>query len=136
MSIQLGLEKISALLSAIGNPHHAFNTIHLAGSNGKGSIGNYLSRSISPTVKSGHFSSPFLLFPGDCIRINTEVVDDGIYQEADARVRSVNATLSLGCTEFEILTAVAFLIFSQLEVELAVIEVGLGGLLDAYDCVY
>jgi folylpolyglutamate synthase/dihydropteroate synthase len=130
--IQLGLERILPLLAHAGNPHHNFKCIHIAGSNGKGSIGTFISRSIK---NSGHFSSPFIKTPRDCIRLDSKVPSLHSFDEAQTLFMRLNNQFEIGCSDFEILTAVCFKLFSDFKVSVAVIEVGLGGLMDATNCI-
>lgn len=133
MPIDLGLARISRLLSIIGNPHiRSYKSIHVAGTNGKGSTIAYVSSILNVAqVRHGRFTSPHLLDSNDCISINDEVYPSNKFKEIKSLVSSQNDRLALGCTEFELLTATAFKIFEIEKVELALIEVGLGGRLDA-----
>lgn len=133
MPIELGLARISRLLSNIGNPHvKTFNSIHIAGTNGKGSTIAYISSILTlAQIRNGRFTSPHLLESNDCITINEETYPKKKFEEIRRLVSSQNENLALGCTEFELLTATAFKIFEVEKVELAIIEVGLGGRLDA-----
>ncbi|CAK7897554.1 dihydrofolate synthetase [[Candida] anglica] len=130
--IDLGLARVASLLSRLGNPQHAYKTVHIAGTNGKGSTIAYLSSIFTRSqIKNGRFTSPHMLFYNDCISINDEVYPLSKFQEVSQLVQNENNSLQLGCTEFELLTATAYKIFELEKVQLAVIEVGLGGRLDA-----
>lgn len=133
MPIDLGLARISRLLSIIGNPHvRSYKSIHVAGTNGKGSTVAYLSSILTlANIRNGRFTSPHLLEPNDCISINNETYSLAKFEQVRKHVSFENDRLSLGCTEFELLTATAFKIFEIERVELALVEVGVGGRLDA-----
>lgn len=133
MPIDLGLPRISRLLSLIGNPHvRTYKAIHIAGTNGKGSTIAYLSSILNMAeIRHGRFTSPHLLESNDCISINNEIYPMNKFKEIRSLVSCQNDRLALGCTEFELITATAFKIFEIEKVELALIEVGLGGRLDA-----
>lgn len=132
MPIDLGLSRVVKLLSRLGNPHNSYKSIHIAGTNGKGSTLAYLSSIFtSANVRNGRFTSPHLLYYNDCICIDNKTYPVGKFEEVKTLVNLQNEKLSLGCTEFELLTVTAFKIFELEKVELAIIEVGLGGRLDA-----
>lgn len=133
MPIDLGLARITKLLSHLGDPQKSiYNTIHIAGTNGKGSTVSYLSSILtSSKIRNGKFTSPHLLYYNDCISIDNETYPLSKFDKVNNLVQSENKLLKLNCTEFEILTVTAFKIFEIEKVELAVIEVGLGGRLDA-----
>ncbi|ODQ82825.1 hypothetical protein BABINDRAFT_164560 [Babjeviella inositovora NRRL Y-12698] len=132
MPIDLGLQRISLLLLKLGNPQLSWKTVHVAGTNGKGSVVAYLSLVLtSSSYKTGRFTSPHLIRKADCVCLNNVPVLDQTFALAERRVLSVNEVEKIGATEFEILTATAFEIFHSARVQFAVIEVGLGGRLDA-----
>lgn len=133
MGINLALSRVNALLQAMGNPHiNSYKSIHVAGTNGKGSTVTYISSILSRAqIRNGRFTSPHLLYYNDCISINNETYPLNKYETIARMVRLKNETQNIGCTEFELLTVTAFKIFEVEEVEYAVIEVGLGGRLDA-----
>lgn len=132
MPIDLGLARITRLLSNLGNPHLSYRSIHVAGTNGKGSTLAYISSILtSGQIRNGRFTSPHLLDYNDCISINNETYPSNKFEEVKNLVVRKDKSLKLGCTEFELLTATAFKIFELEKVEMALIEVGLGGRLDA-----
>lgn len=127
--IRPGLSRITALLHGINLPWRA---VHVAGTNGKGSICAYLSALfISSGMRCGRFTSPHLLDRWDCISINDAPIAERIFLEVEAQVQARNERESIDASEFEILTATAFEIFSREKVQVAVVECGLGGRLDA-----
>ncbi|KAL2073612.1 hypothetical protein VTL71DRAFT_10938 [Oculimacula yallundae] len=127
--IELGLARISTLLK---HTPQTWKAIHVAGTNGKGSICAYLSAMLDASgVRCGRFTSPHLIDRWDCININQKTVRKSVFDEAEKSVLRRNDTESLGATEFELLTATAFEAFAKEKIEMGVIEVGLGGRLDA-----
>lgn len=132
MPIDLGLTRIARLLSNLGNPHLSYKSIHVAGTNGKGSTLAYLSSILTRgQIRNGRFTSPHLLDYNDCISINNETYPSNKFEEVKRLVMQKDENLKLGCTEFELLTATAFKIFELENIEMALVEVGLGGRLDA-----
>ncbi|KAJ3159562.1 folylpolyglutamate synthase [Geranomyces michiganensis] len=131
-TINLGLERIAALLLHLGNPSAAYPIIQVAGTNGKGSVTALLAAILhSAGFATGRFNSPHLLAPTDAIRINNVVVDPARYTAAYATAESANAAHNCQCSAFELQTAAAFLLFREAGVDVAIVEVGVGGRLDA-----
>lgn len=127
--IELGLNRISRLLQQTPLSWHA---VHVAGTNGKGSISSYLSHMLSAGgVRCGRFTSPHLIDRWDCITINESAVQESLFRQVEEKVKSRDKKLGIGATEFELLTATAFEIFNQERIEVGVVEVGVGGRLDA-----
>ncbi|KAH7356631.1 Mur ligase [Rhexocercosporidium sp. MPI-PUGE-AT-0058] len=127
--IELGLARISSLLRHTPQPWKA---IHVAGTNGKGSICAYLSAMLHGSgVRCGRFTSPHLIDRWDCIAVNDKTVRESVFREAENLVLKRNQTEKIGASEFELLTATAFEVFAKEKIEMGVIEVGLGGRLDA-----
>ncbi|KAB8303086.1 hypothetical protein EYC80_004539 [Monilinia laxa] len=127
--IELGLSRISRLLRHTPQPWKA---IHVAGTNGKGSICAYLSAMLCASgVRCGRFTSPHLIRRWDCITIDDQPVRESLFREAEALVLKRNQAENLEASEFELLTATAFEVFYKEKIEMGVIEVGLGGRLDA-----
>ncbi|KAL1302164.1 hypothetical protein AAFC00_002595 [Neodothiora populina] len=139
--IELGLARIFRLLARTPLPWRA---IHVAGTNGKGSICAYVtgmlsaynvstfrSESDQSALKHGRFNSPHLIDRWDCITIDGETISESIFRQVEARLIELNENEGIGASEFELLTATAFEIFTQENVDVAVIEVGMGGRLDA-----
>ncbi|KAL8711287.1 MAG: hypothetical protein Q9220_004184 [cf. Caloplaca sp. 1 TL-2023] len=127
--IQVGLTRISRLLQDIDIPWRA---IHVAGTNGKGSVCAYLSAMThAANIRTGRFTSPHLIDRWDCITINEEVIKKPTFDDVEAAVRQHDLREDIKASEFELLTATAFRLFTQQKVEIGVIEVGLGGRFDA-----
>lgn len=131
--MDLSLNRIGQLLYSFGNPQdNHYKIIHVAGTNGKGSTCAYItSVLVTAGYKVGSFNSPHLLEPRDSIQINGEPVAQNEYAVAYETIYQKDLELNTKCTSFELLTAVAYWIFRKKDVELAVVEVGLGGRLDA-----
>lgn len=127
--IELGLSRISRLLKYTPQ---TWKAIHVAGTNGKGTICAYLSAMLHASdVKCGRFTSPHLIDRWDCITIDEQPVKESIFREAEELVIERNQADGIGASEFELLTATAFEVFAKEKIEMGVIEVGLGGRLDA-----
>ncbi|KAF3891445.1 Dihydrofolate synthetase [Trichophyton interdigitale] len=127
--IDLGLARISRLVPASSL---AWKAIHVAGTNGKGSIAGYLSSLLTAGgLRCGSFTSPHLVDRWDCITINEHAVQESLFRHVEEQVKRRDASLGVGATEFELLTATAFEIFRQEDVDVGVVEVGMGGRLDS-----
>lgn len=136
--IKLGLDNMRAILAALGHPERAWRSVHVAGTNGKGSVVAMVERGLRASgLKTGRYTSPHLDVIEERVAINGEAVDRGTFTAAaavvfDAVDEATRAgTLKVVPTFFEVSTAVAFEIFRQARVDVAVIEVGLGGRFDA-----
>ena len=127
--IELGLARISRLVQNLSMPWRA---IHVAGTNGKGSVCSYASAMLTAAnIKCGRFTSPHLIDRWDCITINERVVDQQLFHRVEESVRTRDQLEHIGASEFEVLTATAFEIFTMEKVQIAVVEVGIGGRNDA-----
>ena len=128
--IQLGLTRISRLLE---HSSLSWPAIHVAGTNGKGSVCAYASAMLRTQrlIKAGKFTSPHLIDRWDCIAIDERPIEERIFLEVERSVKAKNESCNIQATEFELLTATAFEIFSREQIDLGVIEVGMGGGLDA-----
>ncbi|CCG25169.1 dihydrofolate synthetase [Candida orthopsilosis Co 90-125] len=132
MPIDLGLTRVARLLSHFNNPHLKYKSIHVAGTNGKGSTLAYISSILTQhRLRNGKFTSPHMVELNDCITIDNETYSQSKFDVINRNVLHVDKELQLKCTEFEILTVTAFKIFELEKVEMALIEVGVGGRLDA-----
>lgn len=137
--INLGLERIEGFLNYIGNPQDSFKSIIIGGTNGKGSTTYYLSNLACKTTayKIGRYISPHLIRINERFVINEkEVKNDKLNKVAKEIRKQVKdfekKNLNLGeLTEFEIYTAIAFSLFAKEKIDIAFLEVGLGGRLDA-----
>ncbi|KAI1826035.1 folylpolyglutamate synthase-like protein [Xylaria intraflava] len=127
--IELGLARIAALLK---NTPQTWKAIHVAGTNGKGSICAYLNAMLRASkISCGRFTSPHLIDRWDCITINDSTVSETKFRHFEELVKKRNDEQHLNASEFELLTATAFEIFEAEKIEVGVVEVGLGGGLDA-----
>ncbi|KAI1418385.1 FolC bifunctional protein [Hypoxylon sp. FL1857] len=127
--VNLGLARITTLLK---QTPQTWKAIHVGGTNGKGSICAYLTAMLRANqISCGRFTSPHLIEPRDCITINNSIVSESKFKHFEDLVKRRNEEQNLGASEFELLTATAFEIFESEKVEFGIIEVGLGGTLDA-----
>jgi dihydrofolate synthase / folylpolyglutamate synthase len=139
---KLGLERIRTLLAALGNPQQACRIVHVAGTNGKGSTSAMIESGLRAAgYRTGLFTSPHLVEPTERIRISGRPVSAESFAAAFERVHAAAETLlreeriDLHPTYFESVTAMALVLFRECGVERAVLEVGLGGRLDATNVV-
>lgn len=133
---KLGLENIKTLLRELGNPEKGLKVIHVAGTNGKGSTCSMIqSVLIEAGYKVGLYTSPYIERFNERIRINTTNIEDQELASMTEQVkRAVERMLKEGFqhpTEFEIVTAIALLYYQEQKVDFVILEVGLGGRLDA-----
>jgi dihydrofolate synthase/folylpolyglutamate synthase len=138
IGIKFGLENIRTILHALGDPQAAFNSIHVAGTNGKGSVTAMTDRALRASgYRCGRYTSPHLIRLNERFAIDgTAVADEPLIDAIDTIRRTVEALVSGGQlathpTFFEVTTAAAFELFRRASVDVAVVEVGLGGRLDA-----
>jgi len=129
--IVLGLDVISGMLENLGNPHRQFTCIHIAGTNGKGSIASALANILYHAgCTVGLYTSPHLLRFNERIRVNNAEISDSQVVDAFEAVQSAHHG-SREATFFEYTTAMAFYAFNKAGVDWAIIETGMGGRLDA-----
>ena len=131
-----GLERMEELLALRGNPHLKLKVIHIGGTNGKGSTIAFLKNMLEKLgLRVGVFSSPYLIHYTDQISINGESISEARLEALMADYRSLlegeSAANLQGTTEFEIITAIAYDYFASEQVDVAIMEVGMGGLLDS-----
>ena len=127
-----GLERIKKLLSRLGNPQNTFKSIHIVGTNGKGSTGAFISSVFKASgYKTGFYSSPHLESPGERFLINgKELSADEWINAAEEVVKKILPDEDLP-SYFELVTACAFYLARENNIEVGVIEAGLGGKFDA-----
>ncbi len=127
----LGLERITRLLDRLGDPHRALPPVlHVAGTNGKGSTCAFLRAALEADGKSVHvFTSPHLVRFNERIRINGTLIENALLARALKRVLDVAE--GIDASFFEVTTAAAFLAFAEHPADACIVEVGLGGRLDA-----
>ena len=131
-----GLERMVELLALRGNPHLKLKVIHIGGTNGKGSTISFLKNMLEKMgLRVGVFSSPYLIHYTDQIVINGESIPEARLESLMVDYRSLlegeHAQALQGTTEFEIITAIAYDYFASEQVDVAIMEVGMGGLLDS-----
>ena len=131
-----GLERMAELLALRGNPHLKLKVIHIGGTNGKGSTITFLKNMLEKLgLRVGVFSSPYLIHYTDQISINGESIPEVRLEAMMAVYRSLlegeRSVALQGTTEFEIVTALAYDYFATEKVDVAIMEVGMGGLLDS-----
>jgi len=140
--IKLGLENIAALCAALGNPQNRFLSIHVAGTNGKGSVSAMLAGIMrAHGLKTGLYTSPHLARVEERIRVNGTMITERRFRERLTALKAVidremaEGKLVYHPTYFEVVTALAFVEFAEREVDVAVLEVGMGGRFDATNVV-
>lgn len=133
-----GLERVEAMDEVLGHPHKKYRTIHVAGTNGKGSTSHLLAAILqSAGYKVGLFTSPHLVDFSERIRVNGEEIDHQYVVEwtekwfDSLKVREFESSNSTSPSFFELANMMAFCYFADQQVDVAVIEVGLGGRLDS-----
>jgi dihydrofolate synthase/folylpolyglutamate synthase len=132
----LGLDRMRALVAALGDPQSAYPVIHITGTNGKGSSARMISRLLHTAgLRVGTYTSPHLERYNERIRVDDEDVSDDAFAGAVAEVAGVDPLLDETPSHFEVLTAAAFAHFADLAVDVAVVEVGLLGRYDATNVV-
>jgi dihydrofolate synthase/folylpolyglutamate synthase len=136
--IKLGLDNIRTILAAMGNPERAFRSIHIAGTNGKGSVAAMVERGLRAAgLRTGRYTSPHLDRIEERVALDGAPVDRATFETVTGHVLAVvdearaTGTLTASPTFFEVSTAVAFEIFRHHAVDVAIVEVGLGGRYDA-----
>jgi dihydrofolate synthase / folylpolyglutamate synthase len=134
--IRPGLGRIRALLRALGNPHRAYRSIIVAGTNGKGSTSATLTSILRASgYRVALYTSPHLVDLRERWLIDGEMIDPALLRESIEELRSAAAHTGITPTYFEALTLIAFIAFARSGCEIAVLEVGMGGRLDATNVV-
>ncbi len=138
VAIKLGLKNTEVLLQHLGNPHRSYESIQIAGTNGKGSTAVMLASICrSAGIRAGLYTSPHLVSPTERIIIDGQQISRETFARLVTRVRDVAQTLVMRGdvaalpSFFEQVTAVALLAFEEVRVEVAILETGMGGRLDA-----
>jgi len=130
--IKLGLSNTNRLMQVLGEPHKSFRSIHIAGTNGKGSTATAIASILNTSgVKTGLFTSPHLISFTERISINDQRISEDEVVSLTSKIRELISKVDINPTFFEFVTALAFYYFSMNNVEWAVIETGMGGRLDA-----
>lgn len=127
-----GLSRIRTLCEGLGNPQNALRFVHVTGTNGKGSFCSMLTSVLTEAgLRVGRFTSPYLRFFNERIAIGNEPIDNEALCRLVERVRPVADAMTDKPTEFELISALGFLYFKELGVDLVVLEVGMGGRYDS-----
>lgn len=130
--INLGLERISAVLDLLGNPQDKLKCVHVAGTNGKGSVCAIIAAVLKNAgIKIGLYTSPHIFEYTERIKINDSDISKEDFAKYIFEICEIADKNSIHLTEFEILTAVMFKYFADNNVEVVVLETGLGGRYDA-----
>ena len=131
--IKLGLESISTVLHCLGNPQHRYQTLHVGGTNGKGSTSAILAEILQTCgLRVGLYTSPHLVDFRERIRVNGQQISEAQVIQLTQQIRD---EVSTPLTFFEFTTAIAFQYFAAQSVDIAVVEVGMGGRFDATNVV-
>jgi len=134
--IKLGLRRIKKLLDALGNPEKDFRAIHVAGTNGKGSVCAMTASILRECgYKTGLYTSPHLIDFRERIIINGKKIPKNDVCKLMKKIRQAAGKMKIHPTYFEVITALAFKYFSEEKVDFAVVEVGMGGRFDATNVV-
>jgi dihydrofolate synthase/folylpolyglutamate synthase len=132
--IRPGLGRMRALLRALGNPHRAVPSVIVAGTNGKGSTSAMLTSILNACrYRTGHYTSPHLVDLRERWTIAGEMIDAALLEECIVALQTLESDITP--TYFEALTLIAFLAFARAQCDIAVLEVGMGGRLDATNVV-
>lgn len=130
--INLGLERVQKILDIMGNPQNSLKFIHVAGTNGKGSVCSMLSSILKENNKKvGLFTSPHIFEYTERIKFNDTEIDEEIFANWIHKITQLADKNNIHLTEFEVLTVIAFQYFAENNVEVVILETGLGGRLDA-----
>jgi dihydrofolate synthase/folylpolyglutamate synthase len=136
IGIKLGLDQIRALLGALDHPDHAFPSLIIAGTNGKGSVTAMVERGLRAAgYRTGRYTSPHLLNIEERFAIDGQTIATAHFDALASRVQAAAAALPSPPSFFEATTALALEAFRNAHVDVAVLEVGLGGRLDATNAV-
>ncbi|HMV70108.1 MAG TPA: Mur ligase family protein, partial [Myxococcota bacterium] len=141
--VKLGLDRVRQLLAELGDPHLAAPVVHVAGTNGKGSVCAYVTQAlVAAGLRVGTYTSPHLEHVNERVQLDGAPIDDLTLTEAiealDRMRGEWGSALGFGrdvITYFELMTVVAFQVFAARRVDVAVVEVGMGGRLDATNVV-
>ena len=133
--IKLGLDNMKELLERLGNPQDGIRFVHVAGTDGKGSVCAMIEAIlVASGIRTGAFTSPHIMKVNECLRLDGEEIPDADLLNTISIVRPhAEAMEAEGhvCTSFEVLTALAMVYFKTVSVEIAVLEVGMGGRMDS-----
>ncbi|MBQ7779721.1 MAG: bifunctional folylpolyglutamate synthase/dihydrofolate synthase [Clostridia bacterium] len=127
-----GLNRITELMSKLGNPEKTLNFVHVAGTNGKGSFCAMLDSVLRRAgYKTGLFTSPFIEFFEERIQFNGEMISKEDLAETVSEIKDACFSMTDPPTEFEVLTAIGFVYFKKKNADIVILECGMGGRLDS-----
>lgn len=130
--MKLGLDTIHELLTRLGSPERKLRAIHVAGTNGKGAVCAILDAALREVgERIGRYTSPHLVSLNERYFVNGRIVDDATLEVFANKVNEAIVELDCEVTFFEALTAIAFLLYSEMDMDRVILECGLGGRLDA-----
>jgi dihydrofolate synthase/folylpolyglutamate synthase len=130
--VKPGLERIQALLERVGNPHERLQAVHIGGTNGKGSVAVMIASVLQRAgYRVGLYTSPHLISYCERIQINGAPIAEDEFAHIADELMPIADAMADKPTQFEFMTALAFLYFLRQKIDIAVIEVGLGGRFDA-----
>lgn len=130
--VKLGLDVMHQLMDVLDHPEKKFKSVHITGTTGKGSTASFLANILQAAGYSvGLYTSPHIYAFNERVRINNEPISDTRLKELIARIRTLSEAQGIQQTFFEFTTALAFEYFAQEQVDIAIVEVGFGGTLDA-----
>jgi dihydrofolate synthase/folylpolyglutamate synthase len=130
--VKPGLERIQALLERVGNPHERLQAVHIGGTNGKGSVAVMIASVLQRAgYRVGLYTSPHLISYCERIQINGAPIAEDEFAHIADELMPIADAMADKPTQFEFMTAMAFLYFLRQKIDIAVIEVGLGGRFDA-----
>jgi len=143
LTAKLGLHNISTLLESLGNPHLHYDSVLIAGTNGKGSVAAFIESALRRSgLKTGLYTSPHLIRIEERVRVQGSLISAEDFARLTERVKDAvdallnpHASLDRHPTYFEMVTAIGFCYFAERSVDVVVLEVGLGGRLDATNVV-
>jgi dihydrofolate synthase / folylpolyglutamate synthase len=136
LGIALGLSRVRTLLRALGNPHHEYASVIVAGTNGKGSTAATLASIFRASGKrTGLYTSPALVDRREHWRIDGTMIEPELFDDCVATLQGAAERTGITPTYFEAITLIAFLAFARSKCEIVVLEVGMGGRLDATNVV-
>ena len=133
--IKPGLERINKLVEFLDHPERKFQSIHITGTNGKGSTASNLASILVETgYKTGLYTSPHVLEFNERIQVQTKMIDDDVLINYAQSLRPLQE--KIGATFFELTTAMAFRYFADMNIDFAIIEAGMGGMNDATNIIF
>jgi dihydrofolate synthase/folylpolyglutamate synthase len=135
--IEPGIMRMQLIMHYLGNPQNCYKSIHITGSNGKGSTANFISNGlVHAGFRVGKYTSPYIKSINEAIILNNQQITDKDLISTFDQVNYFNHKYNIQLSPFELLTAMMFAYFRNQQIDFLVLEVGMGGLLDATNIVY